>query len=192
VAQSGVAGTPDPTRGDEVLACIVLRKTDNMPPPEKIAASIVRHALARLSYFKAPGYVAFVDALPLTTSQKIQRGELKELAKRLPASPQCHDMRILKRRQKMIEAAAGQAGVSAMGTLTSAGDLGVPTGLSGAGTLSGAFSSSTRGDAPGPDAGALAGIAGIAPPPVLKPRVPGTNPASPPAAAPPDKDRGAA
>jgi acyl-CoA synthetase (AMP-forming)/AMP-acid ligase II len=74
--------------------------------------------LARLSYFKAPGYVAFVDALPLTSSQKVQRGELKELAKRLPRSPQCHDLRMLKRRQKRIERPAGRAGVSALGTLT--------------------------------------------------------------------------
>jgi acyl-CoA synthetase (AMP-forming)/AMP-acid ligase II len=193
VAQSGVAGTPDPTRGDEVLACIVLRKAEHLPPPEKIAASIVRHALARLSYFKAPGYVAFVDALPLTTSQKIQRGELKELAKRLPTSPQCHDMRILKRRQKRIEAEAGKSGVSALGTLTTSGDLSMAGGLTGEGTVSGAFP--PRGNAPGPDAGALAGIAGIAPPPVLKPRTPASQPPAapaPPAAAPPGDDDGAA
>ena len=28
--------------------------------------SIVEHALGQLAYFKAPGYVAFVDELPLT------------------------------------------------------------------------------------------------------------------------------
>ena len=53
----------------------------SMPPQRaQIAASIVAHALAQLAYYKAPGYVAFVDALPLTASQKIQRGELRELA----------------------------------------------------------------------------------------------------------------
>ena len=195
VAASAVAATPDPTRGDEVLACIVLRKAANLPPPEKIAASIVRHALARLSYFKAPGYVAFVDALPLTSSQKVQRGELKELAKRLPGSPQCHDLRMLKRRQKRIEAAAGQGGVSALGTLTTSGDLSVAGGLSGEGTLSGAPLPSRAGElgstgGPGrPDPGALAGIAGIAPPPVLKSRVPvAPPPPGPPVAPPPPSE----
>ena len=195
VAASAVAATPDPTRGDEVLACIVLRKAANLPPPEKIAASIVRHALARLSYFKAPGYVAFVDALPLTSSQKVQRSELKELAKRLPGSPQCHDLRMLKRRQKRIEAAAGQGGVSALGTLTTSGDLSVAGGLSGEGTLSGAPLPSRAGElgstgGPGrPDPGALAGIAGIAPPPVLKSRVPvAPPPPGPPVAPPPPSE----
>ena len=44
VAASGVAATPDSVRGDEVLACIVLRKAPNQPAPEKIASSIVRHS----------------------------------------------------------------------------------------------------------------------------------------------------
>ena len=74
-------------RGDEVLACIVLREPRPAPPPEQLAASIVDHALGQLAYFKAPGYVAFVDALPLTLSQKIQRGELRELARACRASP---------------------------------------------------------------------------------------------------------
>ncbi len=102
VAASGVAATPDPARGDEVLACIVLHKTENAPPPERLATSIVRHALERLAYFKAPGYVAFVDALPLTSSQKIQRSELRELARNLPGAPNCIDTRAMKRRRKAV------------------------------------------------------------------------------------------
>jgi acyl-coenzyme A synthetase/AMP-(fatty) acid ligase len=90
-------------RGDEVLACIVLRKADGLPPQDRIAISIVKHALLRLAYFKAPGYVAFVDALPLTVSQKIQRGELRELARTMPGKPNCWDLRELKRRRKKRE-----------------------------------------------------------------------------------------
>ncbi len=102
VAASGVAATPDTVRGDEVLACIVLRKAPNTPPPERLATSIVRHALERLAYFKAPGYVAFVEALPLTVSQKIQRSELRELARTLPGAPNCIDTRAMKRRRKAV------------------------------------------------------------------------------------------
>ena len=102
VAASAVAATPDPTRGDEVLACIVLRPAPHQPPFERLATSIVRHALERLAYFKAPGYVAFVDALPLTLSQKIQRTELHALARTLPGKPNCIDTRPMKRRRKAV------------------------------------------------------------------------------------------
>jgi acyl-coenzyme A synthetase/AMP-(fatty) acid ligase len=64
-----------------------------------VAADIVAFCLERLAYYKAPGYVAFVDELPLTPSQKIQRGELKRLAATLPGQPHVVDTRGLKRRQ---------------------------------------------------------------------------------------------
>jgi acyl-CoA synthetase (AMP-forming)/AMP-acid ligase II len=102
VKASAVAATPDAVRGDEVLACIVLREGragGSAPERTQIAHGIVQHALEQLAYYKAPGYVAFVDALPLTPSQKIQRGQLRELAQTLPADPQCVDTRAMKKRQ---------------------------------------------------------------------------------------------
>ena len=63
-----------------------------------MACSIVEHALAELAYYKAPGYVAFVDALPLTPSQKIQRGELKALAAALMGQPPCIDTPLMRSR----------------------------------------------------------------------------------------------
>jgi len=98
VRASAVAATPDPVRGDEVLACVVTAQTVPAAHRAAVARSLVDHALAQLAYFKAPGYVAFVDALPLTPSQKIQRGELKTLAAQLPGQPHCIDTRSLKRR----------------------------------------------------------------------------------------------
>jgi acyl-CoA synthetase (AMP-forming)/AMP-acid ligase II len=99
VREVAVAATPDALRGEEVLACIVPR----VPvPPERmgeVARDIVALALDQAAYFKAPGWVAFVDSLPLTASQKIQRGELKRLAQELPGSPGCIDTRHLKKRQ---------------------------------------------------------------------------------------------
>ena len=43
--------------------------------------------------------MAFVDAVPLTPSQKIQRGQLRELARALPGQAACVDTRSLKKRQ---------------------------------------------------------------------------------------------
>jgi acyl-CoA synthetase (AMP-forming)/AMP-acid ligase II len=99
VKTAAVAATPDPVRGDEVLACIVLREDIDASAPAALAESIVAHALAQLAYYKAPGYVAFVDAVPLTPSQKIQRGQLRDLARELPEQGRCVDTRALKRRQ---------------------------------------------------------------------------------------------
>jgi acyl-CoA synthetase (AMP-forming)/AMP-acid ligase II len=99
VKTSAVAATPDAMRGDEVLACIVLREMTSIEKHSEIAESIVRHALDQLAYYKAPGYVAFVEALPLTASQKIQRGQLREMAQQLPSQAGCVDTRAMKKRQ---------------------------------------------------------------------------------------------
>ncbi len=95
-----VAATPDAVRGDEVLACVVLHATDAAHEPQRIAREITQLALDQLAYYKAPGYVAFMEALPLTVSQKIQRAELKQLAATLPGRSNCIDTRALKKRQR--------------------------------------------------------------------------------------------
>jgi acyl-CoA synthetase (AMP-forming)/AMP-acid ligase II len=95
VSDVACAPVPDELRGEEVLACIVPRAP--FTEPHSAAADIVAHALRELAYFKAPGYVAFVDALPLTATNKVQRGELKTLARHLVGQPNCIDTRNLKR-----------------------------------------------------------------------------------------------
>jgi len=96
VAEVAVAAVPDDLREEEVLACIMLHSTTVDPAAE--ATAIVRAALEDLSYFKVPGWVAFVEALPLTASQKVARGELKAMARQLVGGPHCVDTRGLKRR----------------------------------------------------------------------------------------------
>lgn len=100
VKSSAVAAAPDELRGDEVLACIVLHEDFASASMPALAESIVSHALEQLAYYKAPGYVAFVNSLPLTSSQKIQRGELRTLAHALPGQAHCVDTRSLKSRKK--------------------------------------------------------------------------------------------
>ncbi len=98
-----MAAVPDAVRGDEVLACIVTAEgiqVDTADAREKTAHDIVKWALSQLAYYKAPGYVAFVDALPLTATNKIQRGELKKLAPTLPDAPECVNTCHMKKRQE--------------------------------------------------------------------------------------------
>ncbi|HEY0419088.1 MAG TPA: AMP-binding protein, partial [Acetobacteraceae bacterium] len=94
VRTAAVAAVPDALRGDEVFACIVPREK----AAEQEAAEIVRWCLSRLAYYKAPGYVAFVESVPLTSTNKIQRGELKDLARRLLEGAACIDTRAMKKR----------------------------------------------------------------------------------------------
>ncbi|QBQ98634.1 AMP-binding protein [Paraburkholderia pallida] len=99
VADVAVAATPDAVRGDEVLACVVTREPLREAERAARAAELVQLCLEQLAYFKAPGYVAFVDALPLTGTQKVQRAALKDLARTLPGTPRCIDTRAMKKRQ---------------------------------------------------------------------------------------------
>ena len=99
VAAVAVAATPDAVRGDEVFACVVARN----PPATaagrtQLATDIASFCLTRLAYYKAPGYVAFVEALPLTSTQKIQRGALKDQVVALAGAAATIDMRELKKR----------------------------------------------------------------------------------------------
>ncbi|MEL6234769.1 MAG: AMP-binding protein [Pseudomonadota bacterium] len=89
---AGVAPVPDAIRGDEVFACLV---ADPTLDPQALAD----WALTQMAYYKVPGYVALVEALPLTATQKIQRAALKDQAAALLAAGQATDLRARKRRQ---------------------------------------------------------------------------------------------
>lgn len=90
-----VAAVPDEVRGDEVLACIVLSSSvSDRDDPAALAGELVTWSLSQLAYYKVPGYVSFVSELPLTATNKIQRGALRKLASELICSGQaintCH------------------------------------------------------------------------------------------------------
>ena len=60
---------PDEVREEEVMACIVLKP--GAAPDEATARSLFDHAFRRISFFKAPGWIRFMDALPVTGTQKV-------------------------------------------------------------------------------------------------------------------------
>lgn len=74
VADAAVVPVPDELREEEVLACIVPR--DGHEADGALAEAVVAHALQRLAYFKAPGWVMFLDSLPVTATQKTQKSRL--------------------------------------------------------------------------------------------------------------------
>ena len=88
-----VCAVPDEIRGDEVFAFVISAGTAQ-------AREIFDHCMAQLTYFKVPGYIAFVEQLPLTASQKVSRGEVRQLARDALARGECTDLRHFKRRKR--------------------------------------------------------------------------------------------
>lgn len=70
-----VVGVPDIKYGEEVLACIILK--EGADETEEGMVDFVKDGLSK---FKAPRYVKFIDAFPMTASGKIQKYKLREWA----------------------------------------------------------------------------------------------------------------
>jgi len=70
VTMCAVVGLPDPVRGEAVTAFVV---------GTAVEADLIRWVRDRLSPHMAPRAVHFVDALPMTTTGKIQRRDLRAL-----------------------------------------------------------------------------------------------------------------
>jgi acyl-coenzyme A synthetase/AMP-(fatty) acid ligase len=78
------------------MACVVTRGPVEDEPG--LARELVEFCLQKLAYFKAPGYIAFCDRLPLTPTEKIQRARLGELARERVALSGTLDLRSMKKR----------------------------------------------------------------------------------------------
>ncbi len=96
ITHCAVVSLPDPVREEEVLAFVELN--NNQPADSETATALVNYCLGRLSYYKVPAYVIFVDVLPVTSTQKVKRGELRALCQELSNSAQCIDCRHLKKK----------------------------------------------------------------------------------------------
>ena len=100
IGMSAAVAAPDDVRGDEVAVFIILDPSvGNVTADESKANEIVAWALQQMAYFKVPGWIAFVDQLPLTATQKILRGELKKLLSSTLEENAFIDTRHLKKRQ---------------------------------------------------------------------------------------------
>jgi acetyl-CoA synthetase len=76
VANAAVIGKPDATRGAIVKAFVVLQP--GTTPSEKLIEEIQAHVRGRLAPYEYPREIEFIDALPMTTTGKVQRKELRK------------------------------------------------------------------------------------------------------------------
>ena len=78
VQMAGVVGKPDPVRNAVVAAYITLN--DGYDPSEKLADEIADFVKHRLAAHEYPRVVRFIDAMPMTTTGKIIRRQLRHMA----------------------------------------------------------------------------------------------------------------
>ena len=72
VSLAAVIGIPDEVRGEAIKAFVVAAS-----PSEVLAAELKALVRERLAGYEVPREIEFVDELPLTTSGKIRRNELR-------------------------------------------------------------------------------------------------------------------
>ncbi len=75
VAQAAVIGAPDELRGEIVKAFIILAQ--GYEPGEALKDDIQATVKQRLAAYEYPRAIEFLDALPLTTTGKVRRMELR-------------------------------------------------------------------------------------------------------------------
>ncbi|MET0531707.1 MAG: AMP-binding protein [Microvirga sp.] len=106
VAGVAVAPVPDDIRGEEVFALIKLHA--GVPDPTEMpskAEGLARACAEQLAYHKVPGYFAFVEHLPTTATQKLQRAEIRRLAQAALQHPATVDVRTLKGQLRLLKSA---------------------------------------------------------------------------------------
>ena len=72
VRAAAVTPVSDPIRGEEVFAFVV-----PTGPADGLAGPLLARLAGKLSYHKLPGYLLVVDELPLSSTQKLQRGQIR-------------------------------------------------------------------------------------------------------------------
>jgi len=97
VSQVAVLAVPDEVREEEVMACVVAMP--GATAARELGERLQDWCLEKLAYFKAPGWILFVDALPTTGTQKIQKSLIFPRGEDPRRRPSALDLRDRKKRQ---------------------------------------------------------------------------------------------
>lgn len=98
VAQVAVIAVKDEIREEEVMACIVLNGATSRS--KEMATNLFDFASEKLAYYKPPGWILFVESLPTTGTQKIQKTQIFETGTNPLDQPGIFDFRKMKKKSK--------------------------------------------------------------------------------------------
>ena len=70
-----VIGVPDESAGEEVMACVILKKGETMTEQE-----LREFCLSNMAKHKVPRYIEFVDSFPMNDAGKILKYKMREQA----------------------------------------------------------------------------------------------------------------
>jgi acetyl-CoA synthetase len=74
---AAAVGSPDALRGEVVKAFVQLR--EGIAPTPALARELTEYVRTRLSAHEYPREIEFIAALPMTTTGKVRRRDLREL-----------------------------------------------------------------------------------------------------------------
>ncbi|MBR0801479.1 AMP-binding protein [Bradyrhizobium jicamae] len=74
ISQIAIVGVSDERTGEEIFACIV--PTPGCKADRELAQSILDYCNEQLAYYKAPGWILFLDRLPVTATEKINKAQI--------------------------------------------------------------------------------------------------------------------
>ncbi len=95
VSAVAVLAVDDPLRDEEVMACVV---PQGAAPGPELAEALFEHCFERLAYYKAPGWIVFLEDIPVTGTQKIQKHMIFPAGDDPRARPHAYDLRERKKR----------------------------------------------------------------------------------------------
>ncbi len=98
VKQVAVMPVSDALRDEEVMACVV--PMDGIAASAGLARQVQDWCLEKIAYYKAPGWLYFLDALPVTGTQKVQKQEIFPKDTDPRQAPGVHDLRDTKKRRR--------------------------------------------------------------------------------------------
>jgi acetyl-CoA synthetase len=91
VVNAAVVPKPDPERGNVVKAFVVLASgvSRDADAERRLVAELQEHVRGKLAPYEYPKEIEFLDALPMTTTGKVQRRVLREMeaARTVPPNP---------------------------------------------------------------------------------------------------------
>jgi crotonobetaine/carnitine-CoA ligase len=96
-----VLAVEDEMHDEEIMACVVLM--NGVACTRETALDIQRALVGQLSAAKLPAWMAFREELPVTGTQKVQKGELFQTDQDPRRAPGSFDLRVEKRELRLFE-----------------------------------------------------------------------------------------